>query len=219
MSKSFGLDDAVYDYVVAHSSPLDDVQQRLVAKTAELGDVARMQTGPDQVVLLSLLTRAIGARNALEVGTFTGASALAIAKGLPPDGHLLCCDVSEEWTRVAQDAWREAGLADRIELRIGPARDTLEALPADPAIDLAYVDADKEGYIAYFEAIVPRLRPRGLLLADNTLWTGRVADPSADDANTVAIRAFNDHVVADPRVDAVMVSVGDGLTLCVKKDD
>ena len=143
-----------------------------------------MQTGPDQVVLLTLLTRAIGARSAIEVGTFTGASALAIAKGLPTDGRLVCCDVSEEWTSIARDAWGAAGVADRIDLRIGPAQATLDALPDEASVDLAYIDANKEGYIDYFEAIVPRLRPGGLLLADNTLWSGRVADPSADDANT-----------------------------------
>jgi caffeoyl-CoA O-methyltransferase len=169
------------------------------------------------VVLLTLLTRAIGARRAVEVGTFTGASSLAIAKGLPADGRLVCCDVSEEWTAIARDAWGKAGVADRIDLRIGPATDTLQTLTGEP-IDLAYVDANKDGYIDYFEAIVPLLRPRGLLLADNTLWSGRVADEAVDDDNTRAIRAFNDHVVADPRVDAVMVSIGDGLTVCVKND-
>ena len=217
MSRSFALDDALHAYVVAHSTPLDPVQAELVETTARLGDVAGMQTGPDQVVLLTLLTRAIGARSAIEVGTFTGASALAIAKGLPADGRLVCCDVSEEWTSIARDAWAAAGVADRIDLRIGPAQATLDALPDDRSVDLAYIDANKEGYIDYFEAIVPRLRPDGLLLADNTLWSGRVADASADDANTVAIRAFNDHVVADPRVDAVIVSIGDGLTVCVRK--
>jgi caffeoyl-CoA O-methyltransferase len=215
MGRSFALDDAVHDYVVAHSTPLDDVQRELIDTTAALGAVAGMQTGPDQVVLLTLLTRAIGARRAVEVGTFTGASSLAIAKGLPADGRLVCCDVSEEWTAIARDAWAKAGLADRIDLRIGPATETLRSL-GDEAIDLAYVDANKDGYIDYFEAIVPLLRPGGLLLADNTLWSGRVADPSVDDENTLAIRAFNDHVVADPRVEAVVVSIGDGLTVCLK---
>jgi caffeoyl-CoA O-methyltransferase len=217
MSRSFALDDAVHDYVVAHSTPLDEVQRELVDTTAALGPVAGMQTGPDQVVLLTLLTRAIGARRAVEVGTFTGASSLAIAKGLPADGRLVCCDVSEEWTAIARDAWAKAGVADRIDLRLGPATETLAGLDDDP-LDLAYVDANKDGYIDYFEAIVPRLRPRGLLLADNTLWSGRVADDSVDDDNTRAIRAFNDHVVADPRVDAVVVSIGDGLTVCVKRE-
>jgi caffeoyl-CoA O-methyltransferase len=215
MGRSFALDDAVHDYVVAHSTPLDDVQRELIDTTAALGAVAGMQTGPDQVVLLTLLTRAIGARRAVEVGTFTGASSLAIAKGLPADGRLVCCDVSEEWTTIARDAWAKAGLADRIDLRIGPATETLRSL-GDEAIDLAYVDANKDGYIDYFEAIVPLLRPGGLLLADNTLWSGRVADDSADDESTLAIRAFNDHVVADPRVEAVVVSIGDGLTVCLK---
>jgi caffeoyl-CoA O-methyltransferase len=218
MGRSFALDDTVHGYVVAHSTPLDDVQRELIDTTAALGAVAGMQTGPDQVVLLTLLTRAIGARRAIEVGTFTGASSLAIAKGLPVDGRLVCCDVSEEWTAIARDAWEKAGVADRIDLRIGPATETLRSLTDEP-VDLAYVDANKDGYIDYFEAIVPILRPRGLLLVDNTLWAGRVVDSSADDDNTQAIRAFNDHVVADPRVDAVMVSIGDGLTVCVRNDD
>jgi caffeoyl-CoA O-methyltransferase len=217
MGRSFALDDTVHDYVVGHSTPLDDVQRELIDTTAALGAVAGMQTGPDQVVLLTLLTRAIGARRAVEVGTFTGASSLAIAKGLPADGRLVCCDVSEEWTAIAREAWGKAGVADRIELRIGPATETLRSLPDEP-LDLAYVEANKDGYIDYFEAIVPLLRPRGLLLADNTLWSGRVADRAADDDNTRAIRAFNDHVVADPRVDAVVVSIGDGLTVCLKRN-
>jgi len=217
MGRSFALDDSLHGYVVAHSTSLDDVQRELIDTTAALGAIAGMQTGPDQVVLLTLLTRAIGARRAVEVGTFTGASSLAIAKGLPADGRLVCCDVSEEWTAIARDAWEKAGVADRIDLRIGPATDTLQTLTGE-RIDLAYVDANKDGYIDYFEAIVPLLRPRGLLLADNTLWSGRVADEAVDDDNTRAIRAFNDHVVADPRVDAVMVSIGDGLTVCVKND-
>jgi caffeoyl-CoA O-methyltransferase len=216
--RSFALDETVHDYVVAHSTPLDAVQAQLVVTTAELGSVAGMQTGPDQVVLLTLLTRAIGARNAIEVGTFTGASALAIAKGLPADGRLTCCDVSEEWTAIAREAWQAAGVADRIDLRIGPAQETLDALPPEP-LDLAYIDANKDGYIGYFEAIVPRLRAGGLLLVDNTLWSGRVADPSADDDNTTAIRAFNDHAAADPRVEQAIVSIGDGMTVCVRNAD
>ncbi len=211
------MDDRLYDYVTAHSAPIDEVQWDLVARTAELGAAATMQIGTDQGTFLTLLTRSIGARRAVEVGTFTGYSALCIARGLPADGHLLCCDVSEEWTALARQAWAEAQVADRIELKIAPAVETLRALPAEPALDLAFIDADKPGYIDYYEELVPRLRPGGLLLADNVLWSGRVVAPGADDENTVAIRAFNDHVAADERVETVILSIGDGLTFARKR--
>jgi caffeoyl-CoA O-methyltransferase len=206
----------LHDYVAAHSMPLDDVQRDLVARTVELGGVATMQIGPDQGAFFTLLTKLVGARRAVEVGTFTGYSALCIARGLPPDGHLLCCDVSEEWTRLARQAWTEAGVADRIELRIAPAIDTLRSLPRSPEIDLAFIDADKPGYIGYYEELLPRIRPGGLILADNVLWSGRVVDPAVTDDSTVALRAFNDHVAADRRVEAVILSIGDGVTLARK---
>jgi len=161
----------------------------------------------------------IGARRAVEVGTFTGASALAIARGLPPGGRLLCCDVSEEWTAVGRRAWERAGVADRIELRIAPAAETLAALDPAPVVDLAFIDADKGGYIAYHDDLVPRLRPGGLLLVDNTLWGGRVTDAMSDDPDTIAIRAYNDHAAADDRVDTVLLPLADGLTLCRRRDD
>jgi caffeoyl-CoA O-methyltransferase len=163
-----------------------------------------------------LLVSVLGTRRAVEVGTFTGYSALCIARGLAPGGTLLCCDVSEEWTAIGRQAWERAGVADRIELRIAPAAETLATLPTEPHIDLAFIDADKEGYIAYYEELVPRLRPHGLLLVDNVLWSGAVVDPKADDANTRAIRAFNDHAAADPRTDTVMLPIADGLTLARK---
>ena len=166
---------------------------------------------------MTLLTRAIGARRAVEVGTFTGYSALSIARGLPEDGHLLCCDVSEEWTRLARRAWEKAGVADRIELRIAPAAETLRALPEQEMFDLGFIDADKPSYGVYFEEILKRLRPGGLLLVDNVLWGGNVIDPEADDENTVAIRAFNDAVASDPRVDCAMIPLSDGLTLLRKR--
>jgi caffeoyl-CoA O-methyltransferase len=176
-----------------------------------------MQIGPDQYALLTLLVRLVGAANAVEVGTFTGTSAAAIAQGLAPGGRLLCCDISDEWTSIARRHWADAGLADRIELRLAPALETLGALPPDPPVDFAFIDADKPGYIGYYEALVPRLRPGGLLVADNVLWSGRVVDESADDESTRAIRAFNDHVAADERCDRVMLAVGDGITLCRKR--
>jgi caffeoyl-CoA O-methyltransferase len=154
----------------------------------------------------------------VEVGTFTGYSALCIARGLPDDGQLLACDVSEEWTAIARRYWERAGVASRIDLRLGPALDTLRALPADTRFDMGFIDADKPTYPAYYEEILTRLRPGGLILVDNVLWFGRVADPAADDPQTLAIRAFNDQVAADPRVDCVMLPVSDGLTILRKRE-
>jgi caffeoyl-CoA O-methyltransferase len=207
------LADAVAGYVAAHASPADAVQDAVRAATAErFPDWVGMQIGDDQAVLLEVLTRAMGVSSAVEVGTFTGSSSLAIARGLAPGGRLICCDISEEWTDVARRAWVDAGVDDRVELRLGPALDTLRALPPDPVVDLAFLDADKTGYSGYYAELVPRLRPGGLLLVDNTLQRGRVADPTADDDNTVAIRAFNDEVMADGRVRTTLLPVGDGLT-------
>ena len=190
---------------------------RLQARTAELGRAAGMQIGADQGALLTLLTRLVGATSAVEVGTFTGYSSISIARGLAPGGRLLCCDVSEEFTALAREAWAEAGLTDVIELRIAPAIETLRALPDDPTIDLVFIDADKGGYASYFEELLPRVRPGGLLLVDNTLWSGRVVDDTADDADTVAIKAFNDAVAADDRVESYLLPIGDGLTLIRKR--
>lgn len=229
--KTTPVTEELYDYLTAHSLPVDEVQRRLMERTARLGPLARMQIGPDQGAFLTLLARFMRARRAVEIGTFTGYSSLCIAQGLAPGGHLLCCDVNEEWGRIARDAWAEAGLADRIELRLGPALDTVRALAPDPVVDLAFIDADKESYIAYYEELLPRMRPGGALLADNVLWRGHVTDPDvgapapdasahrrARDADTRAIRAFNDHVAADGRVEAVMLSIGDGVTLIRKRD-
>jgi caffeoyl-CoA O-methyltransferase len=153
----------------------------------------------------------------VEVGTFTGYSSLCIARGLAPGGRLICCDVSEEWTSIGRRHWEQAAVADRIDLRIAPAVETLRALPKEPSIDLAFIDADKSHYLDYYEEIVERVRPNGVVLVDNVLWSGRVLDQEAKDDDTVAIRAFNDHVVADDRVDVVMLPIGDGLTLARKK--
>jgi caffeoyl-CoA O-methyltransferase len=202
------------DYVVGHGTwPVDEVLADLHAETAALGAVAGMQIGADQGQLLTLLTRLTGGRKAVEVGTFTGYSATCIARGLAAGGTLLCCDVSEEWTALARKAWDRAGLADRIELRIAPAIETLRALPPDADIDLVFIDADKPGYVDYWEELVPRVRPGGLLLADNVLWSGRIHDPSVDDPNTEALRAFNERVAADGRVETVIIPAFDGLTL------
>ena len=207
------MTDELHRYVVDHSQPLSDVEADLFAETAELGPISMMQISADQGAFLTALTRATGARFAVEVGTFTGYSALRIAAGLVPGGRLLCCDVSEEWTAIAQKYWGLAGVDDRIELRLAPAIDTLNSLPMDAAIDFAFIDADKPGYEAYYEALVPRMRPGGVIAVDNTLWGGAVVDPAVDDADTAALRAFNEHALADPRTLTAIVATGDGLTL------
>jgi caffeoyl-CoA O-methyltransferase len=206
------------DYVAAHGSwPDDEVVADLRKETEALGAVAGMQVSADQGQLLTLLTRVVGAQRAVEVGTFTGYSALCIARGLVPGGRLLCCDVSEEWTAIARKTWDRAGLADRIELRIAPALETLRALPATEHVDLAFIDADKVGYQSYWDELVPRVRAGGLLLADNVLWSGRITAPREDDANGRALRDFNDAVTADDRVDAVILPTFDGLTIARKR--
>ena len=211
--KYLRLDDDLFDYVLEHTEPPDDVQRKLIASTDRLGDRRRMQVAHPQAVFMTFLTRAMGVRSAIEIGTFTGYSALAIARGLPPGGRLIACDVSEEWTAIAREAWQEAGVADRIDLRIGPALETLASMPDEAVFDLAFVDADKESYIEYYEALLPRLRPDGLILADNTLWEGKVTLPSVDDEPTRAIRAFNAHVAADDRVEVVLLAFADGLSV------
>lgn len=211
--RSIGLDDAVAAYVTAHSSAPDWVQQQLIERTKQLGDAAGMQIAPEQGEFLTMLTSMLGATFAVEIGTFTGYSSLAIARGLSGDGRLLCCDVSETWTAIAREHWVRAGVDDRIDLHVAPALETLRALPTEPNIDLAFIDADKPGYIDYYDQIVTRLAPNGVICIDNTLWSGAVADPSVVDDDTIAIRSFNDHVAADERTRQVIVPIGDGLTL------
>jgi caffeoyl-CoA O-methyltransferase len=215
--KSFLLSSELAEYLVSHGTRPDGVQQALIEETATLGPVAGMQIAPEQGAFLTVLTRLLGAHQAIEIGTFTGYSALCIARGLPADGRLMCCDVSEEWTAIGQRAWERAGVADRIDLRIAPALDTLAALPADASFDLAFIDADKPNYSNYFEALLPRIRPNGAILVDNVLWDGNVVTSDATDDNTRAIRAFNDMVAADDRVDVVMLPIADGLTIARKR--
>jgi caffeoyl-CoA O-methyltransferase len=211
--KGIGLTSELHQYLMANGSEPDAVQQSLIDSTAALGGVARMQIAPEQGAFMTFLARTLGVRRAVEVGTFTGYSALAIARGLAPGGSLLCCDVSETWTDIAKAHWQRAGVADRIELRIAPALDTLRALPREQNIDLAFIDADKTNYAAYYTEILDRLSPNGVMLIDNVLWSGRVIDASATDDDTVAIRAFNAMVLADARVESVMLPISDGLTL------
>jgi caffeoyl-CoA O-methyltransferase len=214
--KFTALTPELYDYLVAHNRRPDDVLRDLAAETERLGPISRMQIAVEQGALLTFLGQLLRARRAVEVGTFTGYSAISIARGLASDGRLLCCDVSEEWTAVARRYFARAGVADRITLRIAPAIETIRALPATPEIDLVFIDADKTGYRAYYEELLPRLRPGGVVAFDNVLWSGSVADPSQTSNDTVALRALNDFLVTDERVDHVMLPVADGLTLVRK---
>ncbi len=196
----------------------DEVLGWITEQTVALGSVASMQIGSDQVAFMTMITKMLNATSALEVGTFTGSSSLAIARGLAPGGRLLCCDMSETWTDIAREAWQRAGVADRIDLRLAPALDTLRSLPSEPTLDLAFVDADKSNYQGYIEEIIPRLRPGGVLLVDNTIWSARVVQPTADDdVDTAAIKSVNDALAADKRVDSVLLTIGDGLTMAMKR--
>lgn len=215
-NKNTWLDPAVIDYVAARAAQPDGLMKDLVAETAEImGDRARMQIATDQGAFIALLTRLIGAKSAVEVGTFTGMSALCIARALPAGGRLICCDVSEEYTAIGQRYWQRAGVADRIDLRIGPALATLRSLPLEPTLDLAFIDADKANYAAYYEEVLARLRPSGLILIDNTLWSGRVLQPAteADDPDTAALKRLNDLIAGDERVESYLLPISDGLTI------
>ena len=217
-NRSF-LPEAVDDYLTTVVSRESPVHQRLRAETARL-PMGGMQIGADQGVLLAFLARLVGARTAIEIGTFTGYSALCVASALPPGGRLICCDVSEEWTAIARRYWAEAGVADRIDLRLGPARETLALLLRDGGagtFDFAFIDADKTGYDAYYEACLTLLRVGGMIAIDNVLWGGAVADPSNTTADTNALRALTVKIRDDPRVDACLVSVGDGVMLARRR--
>ncbi|MFI5317438.1 MAG: O-methyltransferase [Myxococcota bacterium] len=217
MPKYTPVTDGLHEYLLAHRTPDDPLLEELRAETRRaMGERSGMQISAEEGTFLALLVGALGARSVVEVGTFTGYSALCMACALPPGGKLLCCDVSEEFTAIARRFWQKAGVADRIELRLGPALDTLRALPAGESIDFAFIDADKENYTAYYEEILRRLRPGGLIAIDNVLWSGQVIRADDQSANTVAIRGVNDHVAADRRVQSVMLGVSDGLTLARK---
>ena len=213
------LSDAVYQYLQDHSLRESDVLRRLREETATLKE-ARMQLSPEQGQLLTFLAELTGARKAIEVGTFTGYSALCVASALPNDGCLIACDVSETWTAIGQRYWEEAGVDRKIDLRIAPALETLDELLAvgeAGSYDFALIDADKENYKAYYERILLLLRSGGLLLVDNVLWSGKVADPDHTEESTLAIRAFNRKVHADDRVSLSMLPIGDGMTLVRKR--
>jgi caffeoyl-CoA O-methyltransferase len=217
--RSFLLTPELSDYVRAGAEPPDEVAADLLAETlllAERGEVPpTFQIPLEQGVFMQLLTRALGVRRAIEIGTFTGFSALCIARGLPEDGSLLCLDRSEEWTAVGRRYWERAGVAQRIELRLGDALTTLRALPAVETFDLAFVDADKTGYAAYVEELHPRMTTNGVVLLDNTLWSGRVLDPVSEDDH--ALVALNAALPGDPRWETVLLPMSDGLTMLRKR--
>ena len=207
----------LYEYVVAHNPAPDPVLRDLLAETEALGPISRMQVAIEQGAFLTLLARLLGVRRAIEIGTFTGYSAISIARGLGAGGTLLCCDMSEEWAAIARRYFDRAGVADRITLRVAPAMETLRALPSTPEIDLVFIDADKTGYRGYYEELLPRMRPNGLFIFDNVVWGGAVIDSTDTTDNTRAIRELNDFLAADARVDAVMLPVADGLTFARKR--
>lgn len=212
--RSLGMSDEIARYIDAHSKPEHPVLARLRAETAALGEISRMQIGRAQGQFLALLVQLIGARRVLEIGCFTGYSSTAMGLVLPAGGKVLTCDVSEQYTAFARRAWSDAGIADRVELRLAPALETLEALEAGrDRFDLAFLDADKANYDAYWERCVRLVRPGGAIVIDNVLWSGRVLDPSVDDPDTRAIRALNGKIRDDVRVASAMLGAFDGLTL------
>ena len=218
MDKYTAITPELYEYLLAHRSDhADPVLRALADETATLGPISMMQASPEQGSFMTLLARAIGARSAVEIGTFTGYSALCIARGLADEGKLLCCDLNEEWTAIGRDHWNRAGVGHKIEVRLGPALDTLRALPRTVQFDFAFIDADKTGYRDYYEEILPRLRPSGLVLFDNVLWNGSVVSAETTDESTRALRELNDFLADDPRVEAVMLPISDGLTIARKR--
>ncbi|HYC55991.1 MAG TPA: O-methyltransferase [Candidatus Binatia bacterium] len=217
MPKAFHLTPQIQRYVLDHSKAPDEIQQSLIDETEALGFISIMQIAPEQGAFMEQLARALGVRRAIEVGTFTGYSALCVARALPDDGKLICCDINEEWTSIGMRHWKRAGVANKIDLRLGPGAETLGSLPPDPVFDMAFIDADKGGYRTYYEEILKRLRPGGVILVDNVLWMGSVADPDNTNEDTLAIRAFNDFVASDSRVEVAMLTIGDGLSFIRKK--
>ena len=216
-NRTITMDDRTYAYFLAQSLRESDVLRRLREETQTLR-YAIMQIAPEQGQFMAFLVELMGAKRAIEIGTFTGYSALCVAEAMGPEGRLIACDVSEEWTSIGRKYWSEAGVADRIELRLAPALDTLKALADEgQEFDFAFIDADKREYEAYYEGVLALLRPGGVIAVDNVLWDGKVADATVKDADTMAIRAFNARLLADQRVTLSMVPIGDGLTLALKR--
>jgi caffeoyl-CoA O-methyltransferase len=218
-SRQLNIDERLYGYLVEHSVREPEVLRELREETAKL-PMAGMQIGPDQGQFMALLVKLMGARRCIEVGVFTGYSSLSVALALPPDGRIVACDVSEEWTAIARRYWQKAGVAHKIDLRLAPALATLDALRAqegEGTHDFAFIDADKGNYLAYYERCLPLMRRGGLIAVDNTLWSGDVANPDNQKADTVSLRRFNEALHADERIDLALLPVGDGLTLALKR--
>jgi len=218
-NRSIQLNDAVYDYLLQVSLRETDQLRQLRQETAGI-PLANMQIAPEQGQFMALLVQLLGVRRAIEIGVFTGYSALAVALALPADGRLIACDINETWTAMAREHWQKAGVADKIDLRLAPALETLDALLQENqagTFDFAFIDADKGGYIEYYERLLQLLRPGGLIAVDNVLWDGTVADPNNTDADTVALRAFNEHLRVDERIALSLVPIGDGVTLAMKR--
>ena len=214
-NRTINLDDRLHRYLLDHSVRESDLLRRLREVTARQ-ELSNMQIAPEQGQFMSLLVELTGARRIIEIGTFTGYSAICMAQAMPSDGRLLCCDVSSEWTAIARPFWREAGIVDNIDLRIAPALETLNGLLADGQggrFDMAFIDADKTNYTNYYDRCLQLVRRGGLILFDNTLWGGAVADPQNRDDDTRALRELNDRLLADARISLSLVPIGDGLTL------
>lgn len=219
LKRTLGLDDRLYNYLLSVSLRQPDILRRLREETANHPD-AMMQIAPEQGQFMALLVQVLGAKKTLEIGVFTGYSTLSVALALPPDGKIIACDISEEYTAIARRYWQEAGVADKIDLKIAPALDTLDRLLASKeaeTFDFAFIDADKESYQEYYERSLQLVRPGGLIAIDNVLWSGRVADPEVVDKSTQAIRAFNEKLLHDERVSISLVPIADGLTLAFKR--
>lgn len=217
-NRSLELDDRLYDYLLKVSLRESDLLRELRAETAKL-PAAMMQIGPEQGQFMALMVEMLGVKRAIEVGTFTGYSSLSMAGAMPADGRLICCDVSEEFTSIARRYWQRAGLDGKIDLKLGPAVETLDKLLKTEAgtFDLGFIDADKTNYLNYYERILKLLRPGGVVMIDNVLWSGAVADPADNEADTVAIRLLNEHVKTDKRVSLSLLPLGDGLTIARKR--
>ena len=217
MSKYTALDDDIHAYMVSRGVRQDKVLARVERETAAMGSISAMQIAPDQGAFMEILARAVGATDALEIGTFTGYSAISIARGLAPGGHLLCLELSDEYAATAATNLEDAGVADRVEVRVGPADESLRALPEREIFDLVFIDADKAGYHVYFEEALKRTRVGGLILLDNVLQDGRVVDPGPDDESARAVAALNDRLAVDERIDVAMVAIADGITIARKR--
>ena len=211
--KTLGISTELNQYLVENGTPPDEVLLALAEETLAIGELAIMQIAPEQGAFMELLVGLLNPKFCVELGTFTGYSSICVARALEVDAKLLCCDVSDEWTDIAKKYWELAGVQDRIQLELGPGLETLENLPKDQKIDFAFIDADKENYINYYEAILKRLSPNGIILVDNVLWSGDVVNTDTTDSNLQAIKDFNEFVANDPRTKVVIIPIADGLSM------